>query len=163
MVRVSACNEKTWTQFPCLKLSLEFARKISYIFWEFEFFNVAKFPALARLIIRYSVLTLLQNVKMLCYEKIPVHLFRTLLLRLYGLLNTRLKKTSRREKIDAVDFLQILFTDFFFWDRRITVILNFILGFLPARVRKDALSSPGLAGGIMGHHAWWTSLRGHHH
>ena len=47
------------------------------------------------------------------YEKIPVHLFRTLLLRLYGLLNTRLKKTSRREKIDAVDFLQILFTDFF--------------------------------------------------
>ena len=62
MVRVSACHEKTWTHFPCLKLSLEFAKKIGYIFWEFEFFNVAKCPALARLIIRYSVFILLQNV-----------------------------------------------------------------------------------------------------
>ena len=35
--------------------------------------------------------------------------------------------------------------------------------FLPARVRKSAMSSPGLAYGISGHHAWWTSLRGHYH
>ena len=69
MVRVSACHEKIWTHFPCLKLSLAFAKKIGYLFWEFEFFNVAKFPALARLIIRYSALTLLQNVKFLFYKK----------------------------------------------------------------------------------------------
>ena len=60
---------KTWTHFSCLKLSLEFAKKIGYIFWEFEFFNVAKFPALARLIIRYSILTLLQISKIYVTKK----------------------------------------------------------------------------------------------
>ena len=30
-VCVSACHEKTWTRFPCLKLSSEFTKKIIYI------------------------------------------------------------------------------------------------------------------------------------
>ena len=104
MVRVSACHEKTWTHFPCLKLSLEFAKKIGYIFWEFEFFNVAKFPALARLIIRYSILILLQNVNILtflCYEQFPVNLFRTLAFGIEGLSNS-IEKWMTFQEISAL-------------------------------------------------------------